>query len=176
VATKTFAFNTEPHVASVNGHDLLFEPEVLGDEFLDAFTGLKEAQTAASGVDTDNLSTLDPVALRKATRALREFVARLMLPASAREFLALEVVSRDGVALSTHQDWDEAEQAAEQVDGARVRWAMQMPDRVLIQLMEWTTELYGGGANARPTGSSGGSAKASPRAGKSGPARSRSKG
>ncbi|MFJ4469610.1 hypothetical protein ACIP2X_19280 [Streptomyces sp. NPDC089424] len=175
MATKSFAFNTEPHVATVNGHDLLFEAEVMGDEFMDAFTELKEAQAAASGIDLDDLSTMDPSKLRGATRGLRQFVARLMLPDSASEFLALEV-TKDGTTLSTHQDWDEAQQAADAVAGARVKYAMQMPDRVLVQLMEWVTELYGGGTNARPTGRSGGSAKASPRGGKSGPARSRSKG
>jgi len=102
-------------------------------------------------------------------------VARLMLPESAQRFLALEVV-KDGAVLSTHQDWDEAQEAADQVAGARVKWAMPMPDRVLVALMEWVTELYGGGAKARPTGRSGGSATASARGGKSGPARSRSKG
>lgn len=39
---------------------------------------------------------------------------------------------------------------------------MQLPTRVLVQLMEWVAELYGGGAggtdgNGRPTGRSGGS-------------------
>ncbi|MFD5570489.1 hypothetical protein [Streptomyces cadmiisoli] len=174
MATKSFSFNTEPHVATVNGHDLLFEAEVMGDEFMDAFTQLKEAQAAASGIDLDDLSTLDPSKLRGAARGLRQFVARLMLPESAREFLALEV-TKDGAVLSNHQDWDEAQQAANQTAGARVRYVMQLPDRVLVALMEWVTELYGGGANARPTGRSGGSAKASPRGGKSGQARSRSK-
>lgn len=176
MATKTFAFNTEPHVATVNGHDLLFQPEVLGDEFMDAFTELKEAQAAASGLDLDDLATLDPAKVRGATRGLRRFVARLMLPESAQEFLTLEVLDKDGSVLSTHQDWEEAQQAADQTAGARVKWAMPMPDRILVALMEWVTELYGGGANARPTGRSGGSATASPRGGKSGPARSRSKG
>lgn len=175
MATKTFSFNTEPHVATVNGHDLLFEPEVMGDEFMDAFSELREAQAAASGIDLDDLSTMDPAKLRGATRGLRQFVARLMLPESAQRFLALEVV-KDGAVLSTHQDWDEAQEAADQVAGARVKWAMPMPDRVLVALMEWVTELYGGGAKARPTGRSGGSATASARGGKSGPARSRSKG
>ena len=176
MAIKSFSFNTEPHVATVNGHDLLFEPEVMGDEFMDAFAELKEAQAAASGIDVDDLSTLDPGKLRSATRGLRQFLARLMLPESAQKFLALEVVTKDGTLLSTHQDWDEAQQAADQADGARVKWAMQMPDRILVDLMEWVTELYGGGTKARPTGRPGGSAKASPRGGKSGPAHSRSKG
>ncbi|MEV0016704.1 hypothetical protein [Streptomyces tendae] len=176
MATKNFSFNTDPHVATVNGRNLLFEPEVMGDAYMDAFAELKEAQAAASGIDLDDLSTLDPNTLRGATRGLRQFLGRMMLPESAQEFLAVEAVTADGTVLSFHQDWEEAEEAAAQVAGARARWVWQMPDRVLVDLMEWVTELYGGGSKARPTGRSGGSAKASPRAGKSGPARSRSKG
>ncbi|MFF4900418.1 hypothetical protein [Streptomyces sp. NPDC001068] len=175
MASKNFSFNTEPHVATVNGTELRFEPEVMGDEFMDAFGSLRDAQMAAQGIDLEDLSTLDPKKLRGAARGLRGFLAQLMLQEDAQRFMALEVV-KDGVVLSTHQDESEAEQAAGQADGARVKWAMPMPDRILVQLMEWVTELYGGGADARPTGSSGGSAKASQRAGRGGPARSRSKG
>ncbi|MER7841669.1 hypothetical protein ABTY98_38740 [Streptomyces sp. NPDC096040] len=171
---KSFSFNTEPHVADVNGTELRFQAEVLGDEFLDAFTELRDAQKAAQGIDLDDLSTLDPAALRGASRGLRGFLARLMLAEDAERFMAVEVV-KDGEVLSAHQDWDEAQQAADQVAGARVKWTMPMPDRILVALMEWVTELYGGGADARPTGSSGCSARALPRGGKGGAARSRSK-
>jgi hypothetical protein len=176
VATKNFAFNTEPHVATVNGTELRFEAEVMGDEFMDAFGELRDAQKAAQGIDLEDLSTLDPAALRGASRGLRGFLARLMLQEDAQRFLALNVVAKDGVLLSTHQDWDEAQSAADIVDGARVKWAMPMPDRILVELMEWVTELYGGGTDARPTGSSSASARALPRGGKAGAARSRSKG
>jgi hypothetical protein len=91
VATKSFAFITEPHIATVNGHDLLFEPEVMGDEFMDAFTELKTAQAAASGIDLDDLSTLDPAKVCGAARGLRLFVARLMLPEGAVTLLGGKV-------------------------------------------------------------------------------------
>lgn len=161
MATKSFSFNTAPHVTTVNGRDLLFEPEAMGDEFMDAFTELKEAQAAASGID---LSTLDPAKLRGAAPGLRQFVACLMLTESAQQFLAMEIV-KEGEVLSTHANWDEAETVAEQHGGAHTKWAMPIPDRILVALMEWVTELYGGGANPRPTGPSDGSAKASPRVG-----------
>ncbi|MFF1468066.1 hypothetical protein [Streptomyces mirabilis] len=175
MATKSFSFNTDPHVATVNGTELRFEPEAMGDEFMDAFGELRDAQKAAQGIDLEDLSTLDPSALRGAARGLRGFLARLMLAEDAERFMALDVVTKDGQVLSTHQDWDEAQQAADQVDGARAKWAMPMPDRILVALMEWVTELYGGGADARPTGSSSASARALPRGGKGGAARSRSK-
>ncbi|MDH6489677.1 hypothetical protein [Streptomyces sp. SAI-127] len=176
MANKSFSYNTDPHVATVNGTELRFEPEIMGDEFMDAFGELRDAQKAAQGIDLEDLSTLDPAALRGASRGLRGFLARLMLPEDAERFMALNVATKDGTLLSTHQEWDEAQEAADQVDGARVKWAMPMPDRILVQLMEWVTELYGGGADQRPPTSRGGSAKASPRAGKAGAARSRSKG
>jgi hypothetical protein len=169
VAKRTFALNTEPHVATVGGQELEFQPEVMGDEFMDALSELKEAQKAASGVDLDDLSTVDPDKLRGAARGLRGFLAKLMLPDSAALFTRLDVV-KDGAVLESFQDQEEANAYAAEVKGggARVVDAMRLPDRILVDLMEWVTELYGGGADERPPTSSGASAKASPRAGRRG--------
>jgi hypothetical protein len=52
--------------------------------------------------------------------------------------------------------------------------AARLPDRVLIQLMEWAVELYGGGGQRPPTSSTG-SVPASPPPGSRGRAVSRSK-
>lgn len=49
---------------------------------------------------------------------------------------------------------------------------LKLPDRVLIELLEWAVELYGGG---RPSGSSNGSAPASSSPGTRGRAPSRSR-
>ncbi|PSK57996.1 hypothetical protein B0E38_01841 [Streptomyces sp. 111WW2] len=168
MAKKTFALNTEPHVATVGERDLEFQPEVMGDEFMDALAELKEAQKETSGIDLDDLSTVDPDKLRGAARGLRCFLARLMLPASAALFTRLDVV-KDGEVLKSFHDVDEANAHAEKVDGgARVVDAMRLPDRILIDLMEWVTELYGGGADERPPTSSGASAKPSPKGGRRG--------
>lgn len=51
--------------------------------------------------------------------------------------------------------------------------AMTLPDRVLVELLEWVVELYGGGT--RPSGLSSGSAPASPSPGTSGKVASRSR-
>lgn len=135
MATRTFQLRTEPHVAEI-GDDikLLFQPEVVSDEFLDKFEVLQVAKR-----DLGNLEDLDADQLRTALVATREFLAGLMLPESAREFVG-----------------------------------MRLPDRVLVELLEWVLELYGGGN--RPTGSSNGSAPASPPAGKSSTGNSRSRG
>lgn len=119
MATRTFSLNTDPHVAQIGDAELKFQPEILGDEFLDGYTKLSEAQKAVGGDE----AAADPVQVRKVTGALREFLSDLMLPESREVFANL-----------------------------------RLPDRVLIELTEWVTELYGGGANARPTGRSGGSA------------------
>ncbi|MFZ3595034.1 hypothetical protein [Streptomyces sp. BH104] len=157
--SRTFTLNTEPHVATVGDTDLLFQPEVMGDEFLDAYEGLQETQKTL-GVDVNNLGSAEPENLRAVTRALRVFLSRLMLPESAQTFARWNVV-KNGKTISSHATPDEAADAAAKAKGgATVQDAgMRLPDRVLVELLEWAVELYGGGN--RPTGSSSGSAPAS---------------
>lgn len=166
MATKKFALNKEPHVADIDGQELRFQPEVMGDDFMDALGELREAQKAAHGIDMDDLSSLDPTTLKLVARGLRTFLASMMLEESAALFLRLNVV-KDGEVLEVFQDWEAAAAFAEQVEGggAKVVDHLRYPDRVLVQLMEWVTELYGGD---RPPTRSGGSAKASPPAGRRG--------
>ncbi|MFE3253674.1 hypothetical protein [Streptomyces sp. NPDC059209] len=78
MATKTSSINTKPHVADVGGTELLFQLEVMGDDFMDAYAELRDAQRG-SGVDLDDLQGTDPAQLRVAARALRTFLAELML-------------------------------------------------------------------------------------------------
>ncbi|MEU7093034.1 hypothetical protein [Kitasatospora aureofaciens] len=134
---RSFTINTEPHVAEIGDVELSFLPEVMGDEFLDHYEQLRDAQ-ATLGVDVDDLANVDPKQLRQVTAALRTFLCRVMLPESAEAFAT-----------------------------------MRVPDRVLIELLEWVVELYGGGA--RPTTSSSGSAPALPSPGTRGRAASRSR-
>lgn len=135
MARKSFALRTEPHVAEIGDVELLFRPEVMGDEFLDGYVRLREAQKR---VDSEGS---DLEALREVSRVMREFLAGLMLPESAATFAG-----------------------------------MRLPDRVLVELLEWTAELYGGGSGGdRPTGSSGGSAPRSPSPGTRGTVSSRSR-
>lgn len=138
MARKSFTVNTEPHVAEVGGKEYEFQPEVLGDEFLDGYAALKDGYKEA-GIDPNNLEDVDPAALRKITVALRSFLTRLMLPASAEHFATARI-----------------------------------PDRVLVELLEWINEVYGGAK--RPPTSSTGSSPRSSRGGKPGTGTSRSKG
>ncbi|MFD8774470.1 hypothetical protein [Streptomyces sp. NPDC059916] len=157
--SRTFTLNTEPHVATVGETELLFQPEVMGDEFLDAYEALQASQKSL-GVDVSNLAAAEPENLRAVVRSLRLFLARLMLPESAQIFARWEVV-KDGQTVSDHATPEEAAEAAESVQGgATVKdVGMRLPDRVLVELLEWAVELYGGGE--RPTGLSSGSAQAS---------------
>ncbi|MFI9026298.1 hypothetical protein [Streptomyces sp. NPDC053560] len=169
--SRTFTLNTEPHVATVGETQLLFQPEVMGDEFLDAYEALQESQKRL-GVDVNNLAAADPEALRAVVRALRLFLARLMLPESAETFARWEV-RKDGETVSAHGTPEKAEEAAAKVEGTVKDVGMRLPDRVLVELLEWAVELYGGGQ--RPTGLSNASAPASPPPGTRGRAVSPSK-
>lgn len=174
VATATFAFNTEPHVATVGGTEFKFQAEVMGDEFLDAYEEFRRSQKKEADVDVEALGGADSQQLRKITRALRIFLARMMLPDSAELFLRLEVV-RDGELLGTFTDLDEAQAYAESADGgARVENAFRCPERLLTQMLDWVVGLYSGGQ--RPPTSSSASSAPSPRGGTPGKARSRSRG
>ncbi|MFI9569765.1 hypothetical protein [Streptomyces rishiriensis] len=44
MATRNFALNTEPHIAEIGAIRLEFQPEVFGDEFMDAYVELRDAQ------------------------------------------------------------------------------------------------------------------------------------
>lgn len=138
MATKRFSLHTETHVAEI-GTDLAFEfqPEVDGDQFLDAYDTLKERYSQlqfGGGAGLEGVQTSD---LREAIGAVRAFLAELMLPADAARFATAK-----------------------------------LPNRVVLQLLEWVMEIYGGG---RPPTPSPASATTSRPGGTRGMARSRSK-
>lgn len=165
MATKKFALNTQPHEAEIGDVTLLFRPEVMGDEFLDAYGRLQETNRHLN-VDIADMANVDLTKVRRVSVSLRVFLASLMLPESAEIFARWDVVA-GGEVLSSHTDPDEAEAAAAaRSDAEVVDESMRLPDRVLIELMEWVVELYGGGQ--RPPTLSNGSAPASPNPGRPG--------
>ena len=115
MAEKSFAINTEPHVATIGDHKLSFVPEVVGAEFADAYAGLKEAHKLVKAAKDG----VGPKELKAVNAGMREFLTGFMLPHSAEVFESLK-----------------------------------LPDRVLVQLLEWLTALYGGGSGNAPGGSS----------------------
>jgi hypothetical protein len=127
MAKKAFALNTEPHVADIGGTELPFKPEVMGDDFMDAYTELRDTQQSG-GVDVDDLSGVAPAPLRQVSRALRSFLAHLMLEESAESFTRLDVV-KAGDTLKSFTGLVEAEAyAAKAGSGARVVDALRLPD------------------------------------------------
>ncbi|MEU1852943.1 hypothetical protein ABZ499_27670 [Streptomyces sp. NPDC019990] len=174
MASRDFAVRTENHVANLTGlGELHFVPEVFGDEFLDGYHRVQEAQRAIGG--EEDLTKMDPATLRQIYGSMREFLGSLMTPESAERWLRFEVI-KAGKLVDHYRSRRDAEARAEELGGtARVEdKSMRVPDRVLLELLEWTTELYGGG-NDRPTTPSSGSSRASKRAGTPGKASSRSK-
>lgn len=174
MATKDFAIRTENHVANFGDLGTLeFVPEILGDEFLQGYTQVMDAQKALG--DNPDLTSMDPTVLREVYGNMRQFLASLMTPESAERFLRFEVI-KGGKTVAHFRSRAEAEARAGELGGSSSvedkSW--RLPDRVLVELMEWTTELYGGGD--RPTGPSSGSSRASRRAGTPSKGSSRSKG
>lgn len=176
MARKSFALNKEPHVADLgDGTELHFAPEVYGDQFLDAYGELQDAQ-AALGADGGDTSDLSGDKLRALYGAIRTFLTKVMTEESADRFSRYEV-SRDGEVVEVFRVKAEADAYAEGA-GAGVRVndrSIRLPDRVLIELMEWCIELYGG-SQKRPTGRSKGSSGGPRPTSTSGRATSRSKG
>ncbi|MGW1539742.1 hypothetical protein ACWCPM_05600 [Streptomyces sp. NPDC002309] len=173
MATKAFSLNTDPHVAQLGAlGELHFVPEVMGDAFLDGYADVLEAQRALG--DGTDLKDVNPEVLRGVYASMKSFLATIMTPESAARFLRFEVI-KGGKTVANFRSREEAEAHAASLTGtARVEdKSMRLPDRVLVELPEWTQELYGGGN--RPTGSSSGSSRASRRASQRGKVSSPSK-
>jgi len=146
VAQRTFTLNTEPHKAVVGDTLLHFLPEVLGTEMLDAYAILQAAQQAAKdGGDAETLRT--------SLRAVREFLAALMTDESATLLLTLDVITADNVVAASFTDPAAAKASSASLPGSKVRERLQLPQRILLELLEWVMELHGAGtgASARPT-------------------------
>jgi hypothetical protein len=175
---KTFTLNTEPHVAELGGGlELKFQPEVMGDTFLEGYVRLQDAYRGISaGVSPDG-GTLEPAAARNIVRELRAFLHGLLIPES-QEVFSRYAVLKGGKVHSVYQDPDQAALAADEVGKtATVRDdSLQLPLRALMEILEWVSTLYGGNDGARPTGPSTASSSRSPRAGRRGTGTSPSKG
>lgn len=57
---RSFAINTEPHVAEIGDTELFFQPEVMGDEFLDAYTALQKGRRAGYRASASTRDTAHP--------------------------------------------------------------------------------------------------------------------
>ncbi|MDP4512054.1 hypothetical protein [Nonomuraea turcica] len=172
VARQKFALNTEPHVAEIGDNIILeFRPEVMGDEFLEAWEALQETYRTL-GVDQASVSNSSAETLKTAGTAVRRFLAGFMLPESAKLYAWWEVRDKAGKVVFDSGDPEEAAAQAKTVKGTTVvDVGLRLPDRVHLELMSWITEVYG----QRPTTSSSGSAAPLPPHGTKSTASSRSK-
>lgn len=119
MATRNFSLNTEPHSAVIGDKTFLFQPEVTGAEFADVYNELREVQKKIKDAGGGKASsTKHAKEADVSSDTLKELSAAMYGFAVA--FMLPE--SRDEFA------------------------KMRVPDRVLVQLMEWITELYGGGS------------------------------
>ena len=119
MASRDFVINTEPHVANIGTDQLLFRPEVVGAEFAEAYAKLVDVQTKVNerrGVKSSSTKHAKADAVDPKTL--------VELNAAMREFLS-------GLMMPDSQKKFET---------------LAVPDRILVQLLEWVSELYGGGS------------------------------
>lgn len=119
MATKTFEIRTNPHEAVIGATTLLLEPEVVGAEFAQAYAEIREVQQKVKSAQaTKGSSTKHAKADGLDAAVLTE------LSESMRQFVRRFMLP----------------------DSKAVFDGMRLPDRVLVQLMEYVAELYGGGS------------------------------
>ena len=117
--SRTFEIRTEPHEAIIGPHTLLLEPEVVGTEFATAYATLREVQRKVKGAQASKGSSTKHA---KGDGLNAEVLIEL---SEAMRVFVRKFMLPDSQAV---------------FDGMRV------PDRVLVKLMEYVAELYGGGS------------------------------
>lgn len=171
---RTFALNKTPHVAELgDGLELKFQPEVMGDEFLDGYVALQDTYKGLGVGAGNDAAGMDLGKAAEIIRELRGFLCNLLIPESKERFSRF-VVIKGGKETGAYLTREEAESAAGTVKGSTVRDdSLQLPLRVLMEILEWIATLYGGAE--RPTGSSTASSSPSRRGTRRGTANSASK-
>jgi hypothetical protein len=171
---RSFALNKTPHVADLGDVELKFQAEVMGDEFLEGYVNLQAAYKGLGTGTGNDGAGMDLGQAAGIIRELRSFLCNLLIPESKAVFSRF-VVLKGGKETGAYLTREEAVSAAEGVKGATVRDdSLQLPLRVLMEILEWIATLYGG--EARPTGSSTASSSPSRRGTRRGTATSASKG
>lgn len=118
MATKTFQIRTEPHIADLGTAKLNFLPEVAGALFVEAYNGLRAVQTKLNGRKANST---------KHAKSDEDISPEVLLELSEAmtSFVRKFLVS----------------------DDERAKFdSMEIPDRVLADLLNWLAELYGGGS------------------------------
>lgn len=119
MATRTFEIRTEPHLATIGEDTLAFTPEVIGADFAQAYDKLRQVQSKVKAAQAGKASSTKHA---KEDGIGSDVLSELS--AAMREFVGGFLMP----------------------ESVTVFAAMRLPDRILIQLMEWVAELYGGGS------------------------------
>lgn len=119
MATKTFEIRTQPHEAVIGPHTLLLEPEVIGSEFAQAYAAIREVQAKVKGAQASKGSSTKHAKVDGLDADVLTELSEAMR-AFVRRFML--------------------------PDSQTVFDGMRVPDRILVKLMEYVAELYGGGS------------------------------
>lgn len=119
---RVFEIRTEPHRAVIGQNTLLFQPEADGAEFVSAYGKLQQKQEEAASLEKPRKASSTKHA--KSPLSETELSTVAVLEAAMRDFLAEFLLP----------------------DSRDVFKGLKLPQRVLIELIEWVAELYGGGS------------------------------
>lgn len=117
---RTFEIRTEPHRAVIGDTVLLFEPEAEGSDFLAGYAKLRNVQTRVS----KQMGGTKSSSTKHAKEADLDPEVMVDLNKSMREFVARFLLP----------------------ESIEVFADMRLPERILVQLIEFAAELYGGGS------------------------------
>lgn len=117
--SRTFEIRTEPHEAIIGPHKLLLEPEVIGSEFAQAYAEIRTVQAKVKAAQGNKASGTKHA---KADGLDADVLTELS--SAMRGFVRRFMLP----------------------DSQTVFDGMRVPDRVLVKLMEYVAELYGGGS------------------------------
>lgn len=120
MAERVFEIRTEPHRAVLGDTVLLFEPETYGADFLDAYNKLRDVQSRVGRKAAGTKAS--------STKHAKE------ADISADELAELNSVMREFVKRFLVPE------------SVPVFEKLRLPDRILLQLIEFAAELYGGGS------------------------------
>lgn len=117
---RVFSLRTEPHRAVIGDIVLLFEPESYGADFLDSYNKLRAVQSRVGRKTVGTKASSSKHAKEPDLSA--EDLADLN--STMREFITRFLLP----------------------ESAEVFKATRLPDRILLELIEFAAELYGGGS------------------------------
>lgn len=121
MAVKNFEIRTEPHTATIGAHELRFLPEVVGSKFVQAYDEMTAVQRKLKGASGNKASSSKHAKEEDAIDGVVLAEINAAMIRFVRSFL-----------------FDD--------ESRTVFDALALPDRILVQLIEWVGELYGGGS------------------------------